>query len=162
MKTSIYAVTALAAGSNALTMRQDDPHLADFRLYGADGCQDQNLGVWTVVQSDLAASNCTVFDDAVKSVSVTDIVPGCTRDLPPPPFPSIIPRAPSLPLSRQRADCGEPDASLCVRRYGVRGGQAVGCGGGVRGRGEYVGGVVDGVRAVGEDVRLVLGLGDWA
>ncbi|KAF3764870.1 hypothetical protein M406DRAFT_70615 [Cryphonectria parasitica EP155] len=77
----ITAILALAATTSAasITRRQSDPHMIDFRSYGAAGCSADNQGVYTYEQSD--ASTCFPFSTEldVESVLVLDItLSGCS------------------------------------------------------------------------------------
>lgn len=59
--------------------RQNDPHIVDFRTYGAPGCFAENQGVYTYEQSDLDV--CRTFVDAtIGSIFAGDIVDGCSRE----------------------------------------------------------------------------------
>lgn len=72
------AATTLIAGSNALFIPRNI-HVADFRLYSAEGCHDGNLGVWTVIDDDFKNGECKGLNDSEpKSLSLTDINKGCT------------------------------------------------------------------------------------
>ncbi|KAI0149510.1 hypothetical protein GGR57DRAFT_473604 [Xylariaceae sp. FL1272] len=56
--TLITFTTTLALGTNAAVMRRADPpgRLAQFRIFGADGCHDLNYGFYTV--DDVDANTC--------------------------------------------------------------------------------------------------------
>jgi hypothetical protein len=76
--TVFAAAATLIAGSNALFIPRNI-HVADFRLYGAEGCHDVNLGVWTVIDDDFKNGECkSLGDDETFSLSLTDINKGCT------------------------------------------------------------------------------------
>lgn len=68
-------------GASAAIFTRSDAHVADFRIFGEEGCYKKNEGVWTVLQSDV--NNCTIFnkysENIVKSVTLTDINAGCKR-----------------------------------------------------------------------------------
>ncbi|KAI1472458.1 uncharacterized protein F4812DRAFT_13577 [Daldinia caldariorum] len=66
--TFIAAAAALAFGANANVTPRDGARLAQFRIFGADGCHDQNMGFYTVDESD--ASECHEFRAAVKSINL--------------------------------------------------------------------------------------------
>lgn len=82
--TILTALAASLTGASALSLSEadttkvarDDPHIGDLRLYGAEGCSADNLGVWTVLQSDLGT--CFNFTETVKAVYLTDIDNGCS------------------------------------------------------------------------------------
>ncbi|KAI1392047.1 uncharacterized protein F4822DRAFT_114443 [Hypoxylon trugodes] len=59
--TSFFAAAAaLAMGANAAAVApRDGARLAQFRVYGADGCGDLNQGFFTVDESD--ANTCKTF-----------------------------------------------------------------------------------------------------
>ncbi|KAK3362334.1 hypothetical protein B0T25DRAFT_4056 [Lasiosphaeria hispida] len=56
-------------------LTRQDPHVGDFRLWGEIGCITDNLGVWTVTQSNL--DTCYGLPGLVKAVNLTNIVDGC-------------------------------------------------------------------------------------
>ncbi|KAL6909116.1 hypothetical protein GGI43DRAFT_379928 [Trichoderma evansii] len=80
---TVFATAAtLIAGSNALFIPRNI-HVADFRLYGAEGCVEENLGVWTVIDDDFKNGECKSLNDeedgaVPHSLSLTDINAGCT------------------------------------------------------------------------------------
>ncbi|KAH6606885.1 hypothetical protein Trco_006038 [Trichoderma cornu-damae] len=75
---AIFAAATLIAGSNAL-FNPRNTHVADFRLYSAEGCYDGNLGVWTVIDDDFKNGECKGLNDAEPlSLSLMDINKGCT------------------------------------------------------------------------------------
>lgn len=83
-------ITTLAALASAATItplatkeetrRQvSDPHVVDFRTYGAPGCFDDNQGVYTYEESNVGI--CYEFVDVpVESIFVTDITDGCSGE----------------------------------------------------------------------------------
>ncbi|GFP52001.1 hypothetical protein ACSS6W_004026 [Trichoderma asperelloides] len=78
----VAAAATLIAGSNALFIPRNI-HVADFRLYSAEGCYDGNLGVWTVIDEDFTNGECKSLNDSEDgdvplSLSLTDINKGCT------------------------------------------------------------------------------------
>ncbi|KAL7792454.1 hypothetical protein V8C37DRAFT_416348 [Trichoderma ceciliae] len=76
--TIFAASAALIAGSNALFIPRNI-HVADFRLYSAEGCFDGNLGVWTVIDDDFKNGECKGLNgDAPLSLNLTDINQGCS------------------------------------------------------------------------------------
>lgn len=84
---SLLPITVLVLGTTAATIpRQSDPHIVDFRTFGAPGCFAENQGVYTYEQSDLDI--CRTFSaEPVGSIFVGDITDGCFREhftLPPP------------------------------------------------------------------------------
>ncbi|KAI1806888.1 hypothetical protein F4811DRAFT_550387 [Daldinia bambusicola] len=67
--TFIAAAAALAFGANANVAPRDGARLAQFRVFGADGCHDQNLGFYTVDASD--ANECHAFNGpTIKSATL--------------------------------------------------------------------------------------------
>ncbi|OTB00002.1 hypothetical protein M426DRAFT_324657 [Hypoxylon sp. CI-4A] len=69
--TSILAAAAtLAFGANAAAVPRDGARLAQFRIFGAEGCSDLNYGFYTVDESDIGS--CHSFEGApdVKSVNL--------------------------------------------------------------------------------------------
>lgn len=84
----VAAAATLIAGSNALFIPRNI-HVADFRLYSAEGCHDGNLGVWTVIDDDFKNGECKSLNDSEDgsvplSLSLTDINKGCTCKIPSP------------------------------------------------------------------------------
>ncbi|KAH8891806.1 hypothetical protein GQ53DRAFT_823234 [Thozetella sp. PMI_491] len=80
----VSVLAALSLGANALSFNADstdttpaDPHIADIRTWGELGCDADNQGVWTILQSD--TNLCHKFDnpDVVKAVALIDITTGC-------------------------------------------------------------------------------------
>lgn len=80
--TLLAAAAALAFGANANVIPRDGARYAQFRLFDANGCHDQNQGFITVDQSD--ANSCQALPASagqVKSInleSLTDAANGCT------------------------------------------------------------------------------------
>ncbi|TGJ83669.1 hypothetical protein E0Z10_g5104 [Xylaria hypoxylon] len=69
--TLITAVVSIAVGTNAAAIRRDGARLAQFRVFGAEGCHDLNYGFYTVDQSDVGACNALTTDPtAVTSVNL--------------------------------------------------------------------------------------------
>ncbi|KAI1137414.1 hypothetical protein F5Y05DRAFT_413971 [Hypoxylon sp. FL0543] len=68
----LAAAAALAFGANAAAIgERDGARMAQFRIYGATGCHDQNLGFYTVDASD--TNTCKTFTgagEAVKSLNL--------------------------------------------------------------------------------------------
>jgi hypothetical protein len=72
------------ASASVIPAARDDAHIGDFRLYGESGCSAQNLGVWTMLESDVSktahAQTChSMSGDNAWSVSLADIIGGCWR-----------------------------------------------------------------------------------
>ena len=75
---NLLAAAAAAIGASAASIAPRARHVADFRVFGAPGCSEKNLGVWTVIDSDIKTGECKDFkDDVIHSVSLTDIDKGC-------------------------------------------------------------------------------------
>ncbi|PWI64989.1 hypothetical protein PCL_08348 [Purpureocillium lilacinum] len=73
------ATAALAGLANSAIFGHRLAHLADFRLYGAPGCFDDNLGIWTVIEGDVKPGDCRNFNgNTVFSLSNVVILEGCT------------------------------------------------------------------------------------
>ncbi|KAI0473406.1 hypothetical protein GGR56DRAFT_647232 [Xylariaceae sp. FL0804] len=66
--TFIAAAATLAFGANAAVLRRDGDRLAQFRIFGAEGCDTLNLGFGTVDES--GANTCNAFTDTVLSVKL--------------------------------------------------------------------------------------------
>lgn len=67
---------ALAATTHNTRRQTPDPHVVDFRTFGAPGCFAENQGVYTYEQSDVGT--CFPFGTLpVESLFVTDITDGC-------------------------------------------------------------------------------------
>ncbi|KAK2598090.1 hypothetical protein QQS21_005801 [Conoideocrella luteorostrata] len=76
----IAAVVALATSTSALTIR--NKHVADFRLFGEEGCYKKNEGVWTVIDDDFKPNECKSLDgNPAKSILNIDTNQGCTFSL---------------------------------------------------------------------------------
>lgn len=74
-------LAALALGARGASVhrpRQSDPHVVDFRTFGLPGCDEQNQGVYTYLQSDLGTCFPFSTTDVVESIFVTDINAGCS------------------------------------------------------------------------------------
>ncbi|KAI1130010.1 hypothetical protein F5Y10DRAFT_138884 [Nemania abortiva] len=81
--TLIATVATLAIGTNAAALRRDGARLAQFRVFGAEGCSALNDGFYTVDESD--AGTCHTFvgdDEAVASLNLevlnSPAADGCT------------------------------------------------------------------------------------
>ncbi|KAG5920160.1 hypothetical protein E4U61_000210 [Claviceps capensis] len=73
----LAGVAALASVAHALTIR--NAHVADFRLYGEQGCFADNQGIWTVISEDFAPNECKGLNGYVpRSIRNQDTNPGCT------------------------------------------------------------------------------------
>ncbi|KAI1437808.1 hypothetical protein GGR50DRAFT_643002 [Xylaria sp. CBS 124048] len=66
--TVLLALTALATGINAAAFPRQpaNPRLAQFRIFGKQGCSAENDGFYTVDKSDVG--NCGTLVDEVSSV----------------------------------------------------------------------------------------------
>lgn len=76
-------LAALALGARGASVhrpRQSDPHVVDFRTFGLPGCDEQNQGVYTYLQSDLGTCFPFSTTDVVESIFVTDINAGCSGE----------------------------------------------------------------------------------
>ncbi|KAI9166554.1 phosphatases II [Paramyrothecium foliicola] len=72
------AIFLSATTAAAAVLVRQDPHVGNFRLFGAAGCLDKNQGVWTVTQSGVTA-DCNDFrGNVVKSLTNNFIVEGYT------------------------------------------------------------------------------------
>ncbi|KAI1425196.1 hypothetical protein F5Y12DRAFT_389831 [Xylaria sp. FL1777] len=82
--TLIAAIATVAIGTtDAAAIRRDGARLAQFRVFGADGCSALNYGFYTVDQSDVGTCNSLTTDpSAVISVHLEALYPpaadGCT------------------------------------------------------------------------------------
>ncbi|KAI0878014.1 hypothetical protein GGS24DRAFT_445055 [Hypoxylon argillaceum] len=81
--TLISAIATLAAGTNAAAVPRDGARLAQFRVFGADGCSALNDGFYTVDQSDVGACHVlTTEPTGISSVSLEALnmpaAAGCT------------------------------------------------------------------------------------
>ncbi|KAJ6436750.1 methyl transferase [Purpureocillium lavendulum] len=71
------ALPALNAVANSAIFGHRLAHLADFRIFGAPGCFDENLGIWTVIEGDVKPGDCMDFNgNSVFSLSNVDISEG--------------------------------------------------------------------------------------
>ncbi|KAG5913919.1 hypothetical protein E4U53_004748 [Claviceps sorghi] len=52
----LASVVALAGATHALAVR--NKHVADFRLFGEQGCFRLNQGIWTVIDDDFRPGEC--------------------------------------------------------------------------------------------------------
>ncbi|KAI1741980.1 hypothetical protein F4680DRAFT_414075 [Xylaria scruposa] len=80
--TLIAAVSALAVGTSAVAIPRDGARLAQFRVFGAEGCSALNYGFYTVDQSDVGT--CHELTDNVSSVnleSLTTAAEGCSVNI---------------------------------------------------------------------------------
>ncbi|KAI0411659.1 hypothetical protein F5X98DRAFT_356762 [Xylaria grammica] len=69
--TLLTAAASLAASTNAAAIRRDGARLAQFRVFGAEGCSALNYGFYTVDQSDVGVCNALTTDpSAVTSVNL--------------------------------------------------------------------------------------------
>ncbi|KAM7217222.1 hypothetical protein V8F06_007405 [Rhypophila decipiens] len=81
---SLLALTlcqSVLALPSVARVAQDDPpvdrYVLDYRVFGATGCFDKNLGVGTITSSQL--DQCLAWGDAgIKAVNLTNIVDGCS------------------------------------------------------------------------------------
>lgn len=77
----IAPLSLLAIRTNAAAFKRDDPHVVDFRSFGAIGCDAENQGIWTFTESQ-ATGECITFAsfgaDDVQAVSLVDIKSGCS------------------------------------------------------------------------------------
>jgi hypothetical protein len=73
-------VSALVASATiaAAAVIRNDPYVGNFRSFGAAGCHDQNLGVWTVTQSGVTGACNDFRGNTVVSLENTRIVDGYT------------------------------------------------------------------------------------
>ncbi|KAK5636441.1 hypothetical protein RRF57_012153 [Xylaria bambusicola] len=80
--TLIVAAATMALGTNAAALRRDGARLAQFRIFGADGCNALNYGFYTVDYTDIGVCNVITADpSAVESVNLEVLTPaaaGCT------------------------------------------------------------------------------------
>lgn len=55
-------------------------HVADFRGFGRQGCYDENLGIWTIIDTDFEANECkSLIEENVHSLTLVDIRRECQR-----------------------------------------------------------------------------------
>ncbi|CAN8099043.1 unnamed protein product [Discula destructiva] len=74
---TLLPLSALVLHATAATVPRQDPHIVDFRTFGAPGCFEENQGIYTYLQSDL--DKCKNFADAtIGSIFVGDITDGCS------------------------------------------------------------------------------------
>ncbi|PHH64734.1 hypothetical protein CDD81_3996 [Ophiocordyceps australis] len=74
---TVATAIALATGAAASPVTRNK-HVADFRVYGGTDCYQQNMGVWTVIDTDFRPNECkSLKDTSIKSVSLVDINNGC-------------------------------------------------------------------------------------
>lgn len=85
----LLSITAAAfvTGTSAAAIKRNS-HVGNFRLFGANGCYEQNLGVWTVIDDDFKNGECLTlhpFDnnEHLRALSLTLIVPNCSSKLSP-------------------------------------------------------------------------------
>ncbi|KAG5993172.1 hypothetical protein E4U54_003459 [Claviceps lovelessii] len=72
----LAGVVALAGAAHALTIR--NRHVADFRLFGEQGCSKQNQGIWTVIDLDFRPNECKSLGTSLpRSIRNVDINRGC-------------------------------------------------------------------------------------
>lgn len=80
--TLISAVATLAVGSRAAAMPRDGARLAQFRVFGAEGCSALNDGFYTVDQSDAGACKQFISPTSVASLNLEQLklpaANGCT------------------------------------------------------------------------------------
>ncbi len=74
----ISSLSFLVASASAAAVRRNDPHRLDFRTFGAAGCNAQNQGVYTLLQSDNALCKQFLVDLTIGSAYLTDLDPGCS------------------------------------------------------------------------------------
>ncbi|KAI0440163.1 hypothetical protein F4803DRAFT_528658 [Xylaria telfairii] len=83
--TLIAAVSALAIGTHAAAIPRDGARLAQFRVFGADGCSALNYGFYTVDQSDVGTCHeLTTDPTAVISVHLErleSVAAGCSVNI---------------------------------------------------------------------------------
>lgn len=79
LATQIFAaIAALTSTASALTVR--NKHVADFRLFGAQGCSQRNEGIWTVIDDDFKPDECKSLNGLpATSILNVNISPGCQR-----------------------------------------------------------------------------------
>ncbi|GAW16457.1 hypothetical protein ANO14919_058860 [Xylariales sp. No.14919] len=69
--TLLTVAASLAVSTNAAAIRRDGARLAQFRVFGAEGCSALNYGFYTVDQSDVGVCNALTTDpSAVTSVNL--------------------------------------------------------------------------------------------
>ncbi|KAJ6439136.1 glycosyltransferase family 1 [Purpureocillium lavendulum] len=53
-------------------------HVADFRGFGRQGCYDENLGIWTIIDTDFETNECkSLVEEHVHSLELVDIRHEC-------------------------------------------------------------------------------------
>ncbi|KAI0458159.1 hypothetical protein F5B21DRAFT_461558 [Xylaria acuta] len=81
----IAAVSALAIGTNAAAIPRDGARLAQFRVFGAEGCSARNYGFYTVDESDIGTCHELTNDPtAVISVNLEHleaVASGCSVNI---------------------------------------------------------------------------------
>lgn len=81
----ITLLSSLTTTTNAAAIRQaNDPHLLDFRTFGAPGCSEDNQGIWTFTESD-RGKGCRSFlhdygVESVQSLLLVDLASGGARE----------------------------------------------------------------------------------
>lgn len=80
--TLVATVATLAIGGNAAAVPRDGARLAQFRVFGADGCSALNYGFYTVDQSDAGACKQFISPTSVTSLNLEQLklpaAQGCT------------------------------------------------------------------------------------
>ncbi|KAI0487552.1 hypothetical protein F4859DRAFT_465422 [Xylaria cf. heliscus] len=83
--TLIAAVSALTVGTNAAAIPRDGARLAQFRVFGAEGCSALNYGFYTVDESDIGTCHeLTTDPTAVTSVNLErleTVAQGCSVNI---------------------------------------------------------------------------------
>ncbi|EMR64731.1 hypothetical protein MGN70_012803 [Eutypa lata] len=69
--TIIAAVSALAASAHAAAIQRDGARLAQFRIFGAAGCDELNQGFFTVDRSDV--DTCHSLVDTVPETGIVSL-----------------------------------------------------------------------------------------
>ncbi|KAG6009547.1 hypothetical protein E4U21_002183 [Claviceps maximensis] len=73
----LVGIAALAGATHALAIR--NKHVADFRLFGEQGCSRQNQGIWTVIDEDFRPNECKSLGGSLpRSIRNVDVNRGCT------------------------------------------------------------------------------------
>ncbi|UNI13857.1 hypothetical protein JDV02_000555 [Purpureocillium takamizusanense] len=76
---NVLAVAVIATGASAAVITPRLAHQADFRVFGATGCKEKNLGIWTVIEGDVKPGECKGLNgDDVHSITNVDILKGCS------------------------------------------------------------------------------------
>ncbi|KAL7621507.1 hypothetical protein AAE478_008831 [Parahypoxylon ruwenzoriense] len=68
----IAAAAAFIAGTSAAVIQRDGARLAQFRIFGAEGCSDLNYGFYTVDESD--ANACHSFAGLPEGTTVNSVL----------------------------------------------------------------------------------------